>query len=142
MESDVFIYMGSEEITDGGVQIRSNVGAGDGLHLIHAFIRAAGGAGEDIHGQGHTGGLKEMQDGPGTDQMMREADGLRHADILRTGDAVMAQDDVTKLTGNGSPDDLEGEPHIIDDNIADTVQAGHVKVEGGGVLVAEDGDEV
>ena len=88
--------------------------AGDQLHFLDALISAAGGVGQNIQGERKTGLAEEMQHRPGADQVMSKADGLLHAGIHGAGDAVMAKDNVAELAGNGPPDDLKGQTHIID----------------------------
>ena len=82
-----------------------------------------------------------MDQGAGTDQVMREAAGFLVPDLFRKG-SVMAEDDVRQLAGQGALDQDVGQLLVIGDDIVfpavDDIHKGHGIL----IVVSEHGDQV
>ena len=142
MKPYILIDATRKEIADLPVEFRGHVNAGDHPHILHALIRAAGRVGQGAHREGHSGFLHDVDHRARGYQVMGEAHRLRQPGRRGARRAVVAEDDVAKLAGDAAPDDLIGQAHVVDDDVADAGNV-HAEVKGGRVLVAaEQGDEV
>ena len=103
-------------IADKAIQIRRNGHRRNLPHAGQTMMIAAGETAEDLLGQAEAGGLDHVDQRTGGEQVIGETLRLIVPDILRAG-AVMAQDNVTELTGQRTLDKDLGKLLIISHNI-------------------------
>ena len=98
------------------VEFRRNMNSRSFLQTGKTALIASGYRSENLNSQRETSILDSVNKRAGKNKMTSEAHGFFKANICRTG-AVMAQDDVAKLTGKTAPDRVKRKILIICDNI-------------------------
>ena len=111
LEIEEVDHVGHEFVADLAVQLRGDVGGRELPHTGQAMIIAAGEVAEDFDGEAEADGLDGVEQRAGRQQVIREAARLFIADVFREG-AVVAQDDVAQLAGQGAVDD-EGRQQLV-----------------------------
>ena len=98
------------------VKFSGNMDSGSFLQTGKTALIASGYRSENFNSQREASVLDCVNQRTGKDKMTSETHGLLQANICRTS-TIVAQDDVTKLTGQTAPDGIERKILIISNNI-------------------------
>ena len=98
------------------VKFSGNMDSGRFLQTGKTALIASGYRSENFNSKREASILDRVNQRTGKNEMTSKTHRFLHANICRTG-AIMAQDDVTKLTGQTAPDGIERKILIISHNI-------------------------
>lgn len=121
--------VGGELFADQTVELCGDRQAGGAAEAILAAVVAAGDVAEQLPGDRDAGVLQGADQGPGTEQVAGERERFLRADVFRAA-AVVAEDDVAQLAGQGTVRHVGGQLTVVTDQV---MRAATVQVDDGGL---------